>query len=210
MDYLDNIPYSASFNQDFGLGSGTYGDFFNPNISYTPSPGWSAVTTSKPGFGSRIGKMFKGEGGNMFGALAGGLFSFMGARTAAAAQAAATEAQLKASGDQMKFGIMRGREQDKGSMGFGIGQAVTRYGTGADLDFDRQKRGSVFSKTRGRDLTRMQNIADARANLGFRLSPGYGQMKRGQLNRRIKEMKAAAMMSPEAMKYGPIAFRSTV
>ena len=208
MDYLDAYP--TSFNQDFGLGTNTYGDFFNPNISYTPSPGWSAVTTSKPSFGSRIGKMFKGEGGNMFGALAGGLFSFMGARTAAAAQAAATEAQLKASGDQMKFGIMRGREQDKGSMGFGIGQAVTRYGTGADLDFDRQKRGSVFSKTRGRDLTRMQNIADARANLGFRLSPGYGQMKRGQLNRRIKEMKAAAMMSPEAMKYGPIAFRSTV
>ena len=208
MDYLDAYP--TSFNQDFGLGTNTYGDFFNPNISYTPSAGWSAVTTSKPSFGSRIGKMFKGEGGNMFGALAGGLFSFMGARTAAAAQAAATEAQLKASGDQMKFGIMRGREQDKGSMGFGIGQAVTRYGTGADLDFDRQKRGSVFSKTRGRDLTRMQNMADARANLGFRLSPGYGQMKRGQLNRRIKEMKAAAMMSPEAMKYGPIAFRSTV
>lgn len=208
MDYLDAYP--TSFNQDFGLGTNTYGDFFNPNISYTPSAGWSAVTTSKPSFGSRIGKMFKGEGGNMFGALAGGLFSFMGARTAAAAQAAATEAQLKASGDQMKFGIMRGREQDKGSMGFGIGQAVTRYGTGADLDFDRQKRGSVFSKTRGRDLTRMQNMADARANLGFRLSPSYGQMKRGQLNRRIKEMKAAAMMSPEAMKYGPIAFRSTV
>ena len=208
MDYLDAYP--TSFNQDFGLGTNTYGDFFNPNISYTPSAGWSAVTTSKPSFGSRIGKMFKGEGGNMFGALAGGLFSFMGARTAAAAQAAATEAQLKASGDQMKFGIMRGREQDKGSMGFGIGQAVTRYGTGADLDFDRQKRGSVFSKTRGRDLTRMQNMADARANLGFRLSPSYGQMKRGQLNRRIKEMEAAAMMSPEAMKYGPIAFRSTV
>ena len=208
MDYLDAYP--TSFNQDFGLGTNTYGDFFNPNISYTPSAGWSAVTTSKPSFGSRSGKMFKGEGGNMFGALAGGLFSFMGARTAAAAQAAATEAQLKASGDQMKFGIMRGREQDKGSMGFGIGQAVTRYGTGADLDFDRQKRGSVFSKTRGRDLTRMQNMADARANLGFRLSPSYGQMKRGQLNRRIKEMKAAAMMSPEAMKYGPIAFRSTV
>ena len=208
MDYLDAYP--TSFNQDFGLGTNTYGDFFNPNISFTPSAGWSAVTTSKPGFGSRIGNMFKGEGGNMFGALAGGLFSFLGARSAAAAQAAATEAQLKASGDQMKFGIMRGREQDKGSMGFGIGQAVTRYGTGADLDFDRQKKGSVFSKTRGRDLTRMQNMADARANLGFRLSPGYGQMKRGQLNRRIKEMKAAAMMSPEAMKYGPIAFRSTV
>jgi hypothetical protein len=208
MDYLDAYP--TSFNQDFGLGTNTYGDFFNPNISYTPSAGWSAVTTSKPSFGSRIGNMFKGGGDNMFGALAGGLFSFLGARSAAAAQAAATEAQLKASGDQMKFGIMRGREQDKGSMGFGIGQAVTRYGTGADLDFDRQKRGSVFSKTRGRDLTRMQNIADARANLGFRLSPGYGQMKRGQLNRRIKEMKAAAMMSPEAMKYGPIAFRSTV
>jgi hypothetical protein len=208
MDYLDAYP--TSFNQDFGLGTNTYGDFFNPNISYTPSAGWSAVTTSKPSFGSRIGNMFKGGGDNMFGALAGGLFSFLGARSAAAAQAAATEAQLKASADQMKFGIMRGREQDKGSMGFGIGQAVTRYGTGADLDFDRQKRGSVFSKTRGRDLTRMQNMADARANLGFRLSPGYGQMKRGQLNRRIKEMKAAAMMSPEAMKYGPIAFRSTV
>ena len=209
MDYLDN-PYSASFNQDFGLGSGTYGDFFNPNISFTPSAGWSAVTTSKPGFGSRIGNMFKGGNNNMLGALAGGFFSFLGARSAAAAQAAATEAQLKASADQMKFGIMRGREQDKGTMGYGIGQGVTRYGTGADLDFDRQKRGSVFSKTRGRDLTRMQNLADARANLGFRLSPGYGQMKRGQLNRRIKEMKAAAMMSPEAMKYGPIAFRSTV
>ena len=208
MDYLDAYP--TSFNQDFGLGTNTYGDFFNPNISYTPSAGWSAVTTAKPSFGSRIGNMFKGGGDNMFGALAGGLFSFLGARSAAAAQAAATEAQLKASADQMKFGIMRGREQDKGSMGFGIGQAVTRYGTGADLDFDRQKRGSVFSKTRGRDLTRMQNIADARANLGFRLSPSYGQMKRGQLNRRIKEMKAAAMMSPEAMKYGPIAFRSTV
>ena len=46
----------------------------------------------------------------------------------------------------MKFGIMRGREQDKGSMGFGIGQAVTRYGTGADLDFDRQKKDRYFLK----------------------------------------------------------------
>ena len=209
MDYLD-IPYSAAFNQDFGLGKYNYSDFGGFSGLLEPSTFSFVPPTSKPSFGSRIGNMFKGGGGNMFGALAGGLFSFMGARTAAAAQAAATEAQLKASADQMKFGIMRGREQDKGSMGFGIGQAVTRYGTGADLDFDRQKRGSVFSKTRGRDLTRMQNMADARANLGFRLSPGYGQMKRGQLNRRIKEMKAAAMMSPEAMKYGPIAFRSTV
>ena len=204
-NYLD-VPWNSSFNTDFGLGDtyGTYGDFINPDISFTPP-------TSKPGLGSRIGNMFKGGGGgNMFGALAGGLFSYMGARSAAAAQAKAAEAQLKADADKMKFGIMRGREQDFGSMGYGIGQTVTRYGTGADIDFDRQKRGSVFSKTRGRDLTRMQNMADARANLGFKLSPSFGRMKRGQLKRRIKEMKARASFSPQAMKYGPIAFRNTV
>ena len=30
-----------------------------------------------------------------------------------------------------------------------IGQGVTRYGYGADLDFDRQKEAEIFGKTRG-------------------------------------------------------------
>jgi len=195
-----------TFGDDFkGFGGPSssfdvYGALGNPDI-FTPP---------KQGLGSRIGNMFKGGGGQMFGALAGGLFSFLGARSAAAAQAKAAEAQLKADADRMKFGMMRGREQDMGSMGYGIGQTVTRYGTGADLDFDRQKKATVFSKTRGRELDRLQNMRDARAKLNFRLSPQFARMRQGQFNRRVKEMKARAMFSPEAMKYGPIAFRTTV
>ncbi len=53
MDYLD-IPYSAAFNQDFGLGDYNYSDFGGFSGSFVPP-------TSKPSFGSRIGNMFKGK-----------------------------------------------------------------------------------------------------------------------------------------------------
>ena len=121
-----------------------------------PSTGDISMFSSKP-FG----------GGNMFGAIVGGLFSF-GSIIGARGQAAAAQAQMDASADQLKNNVMLAREARKGNLAKFIGQNVADYGYGADLDFERQKKASIFDSTRKRDLERGANIRDFEAMLGMK------------------------------------------
>ena len=157
-----------------------------------PSTGNISMFSSKP-FG----------GGNMFGAIAGGLFSLGGSIIGARGQAAAAQAQMDASADQLKNNIMLAREARKGNLAKFIGQNVADYGYGADLDFERQKRASIFDSTRKRDLERGANIRDFEAMLGMKENPLAREQKQRERKFQLDKITREKQAQMEGM-FGPI------
>ena len=98
---------------------------------------------------------------------------------------------------------MMNREARKGNLAKFIGQNVADYGYGADLDFQRQKAGSIFDSTRKRDLERGANIQDFRTMLGEQAGPEAIQAKQRERRGRIKEAVAQRRAMMEGM-FGPI------
>ncbi len=131
----------------------------------------------------------------MFGALIGGGLGLVGNIIGARSAASAAQAQMNAAADQLKTNVMMNREARKGNLAKFIGQNVADYGYGADLDFERQKKASIFDSTRKRDLDRGANIADFRAQLGLKEDPLYREQrqreKRFELDKITKERQAA-------------------
>jgi hypothetical protein len=76
-----------------------------------------------------------------------------------------------------------------------IGQNVADYGYGADLDFQRQKKASIFDSTTKRDLERAANVDDFRAQLALKEDPLYRKQrqreKQFELDKITKERQAA-------------------
>ena len=157
-----------------------------------PSTGDISMFSSKP-FG----------GGNMFGAIAGGLFSLGGSIIGARAQSAAAQAQMDASADQLEKNVMLNREARKGNLAKFIGQNVADYGYGADLDFERQKRASIFHSTRKRDLERGANIRDFEAMLGAQESELARTQKQRQRKFELDKITRERQAQMEGM-FGPI------
>ena len=171
---------------------GTWSNPYGAQGGGLPSTGDISMFSSKP-FG----------GGNMFGAIAGGLFSLGGSIIGARSQAAAAQAQMDASADQLKNNIMMNREARKGNLAKFIGQNVADYGYGADLDVQRQQDASIFDSTRKRDLERGANIQDYRAMLGEQMSPTAIQQRQRARRGRILEETARRRAQTEGM-FGPI------
>ena len=157
-----------------------------------PSTGDISMFSSKP-FG----------GGNMFGTILGGGLSLFGSILGARQQAAAAQAQMDASADQLQKNVMLNREARKGNIAKFIGQNIADYGYGADLDFERQKRASIFDSTRKRDLERAANIQDFRSMLGEQMSPLAIEQKQRARRGRIAEETAKRRATIEGM-FGPI------
>ena len=135
-------------------------------------------------------------------ALSGGLGlvgNIFGARSAASA----AQAQMDASADQLKNNVMLNREARKGNLAKFIGQNVADYGYGADLDFERQKKASIFDSTRKRDLERGANIADFEALLGMEENPLRRQQKQRQFKRDLEKARVERQAVMEGM-FGPI------
>ena len=128
-------------------------------------------------------------------AAIGGGFGLLGNIFGARSAASAAQAQMNAAADQLKTNVMLNREARKGNLAKFIGQNVADYGYGADLDFERQKKASIFDSTRKRDLDRGANIEDFRAQLGLREDPLYREQrqreKRFELDKITKERQAA-------------------
>jgi len=128
-------------------------------------------------------------------AAIGGGFGLLGNIFGARSAASAAQAQMNAAADQLKTNVMMNREARKGNLAKFIGQNVADYGYGADLDFERQKKASIFDSTRKRDLDRGANIADFRAQLGLKEDPLYREQrqreKRFELDKITKERQAA-------------------
>jgi len=160
-----------------------------------PSTGDISMFSSKP-FG----------GGNMFGigpAIVGGLFSLGGSIIGARGQAAAAQAQMDASADQLQKNVMLAREARKGNLAKFIGQNVADYGYGADLDFERQKKASIFDSTRKRDLERGANIRDFEAMLGMKENPLFREQKQREFRRGLEKARVERQAAMEGM-FGPI------
>ena len=135
-------------------------------------------------------------------AISGGLGLFgniFGARSAASA----AQAQMDASADQLEKNVMLNREARKGNLAKFIGQNVADYGYGADLDFERQKKASIFDSTRKRDLERGANIADFEAMLGMRENPLFREQKQRQFRRDLEKSRVERQAAMEGM-FGPI------
>ena len=135
-------------------------------------------------------------------ALSGGLGlvgNIFGARSAASA----AQAQMDASADQLQKNVMLNREARKGNLAKFIGQNVADYGYGADLDFERQKKASIFDSTRKRDLERGANIADFEAMLGMRENPLFREQKQRQFRRDLEKSRVERQAAMEGM-FGPI------
>ena len=135
-------------------------------------------------------------------AISGGLGlvgNIFGARSAASA----AQAQVDASADQLEKNVMLNREGRKANLAKFIGQNVADYGYGADLDFERQKRASIFDSTRKRDLERGANIADFEAMLGMRENPLFREQKQRQFKRDLEKARVERQAAMEGM-FGPI------
>ena len=135
-------------------------------------------------------------------AISGGLGlvgNIFGARSAASA----AQAQMDASADQLQKNVMLNREARKGNLAKFIGQNVADYGYGADLDFERQKRASIFDSTRKRDLERGANIRDFEAMLGMRENPLFREQKQRQFRRDLEKSRVERQAAMEGM-FGPI------
>ena len=135
-------------------------------------------------------------------AISGGLGlvgNIFGARSAASA----AQAQMDASADQLKNNVRLNREARKGNLAKFIGQNVADYGYGADLDFGRQKRASIFDSTRKRDLERGANIKDFEAMLGMKDDPRFREQKQRQFRRDLEKARVERQAAMEGM-FGPI------
>ena len=135
-------------------------------------------------------------------AISGGLGLFgniFGARSAASA----AQAQVDASADQLEKNVMLNREGRKANLAKFIGQNVADYGYGADLDFERQKRASIFDSTRKRDLERGANIRDFEAMLGMKENPLFREQKQRQFKRDLEKARVERQAAMEGM-FGPI------
>ena len=157
-----------------------------------PSTGDISMFSSKP-FG----------GGNMFGAILGGGLSLAGSIIGARGQSAAAQAQMDAAADQLKNNIILAREGRKANLAKFIGQNVADYGYGADLDFERQRKASIFDSTRKRDLERGANIADFEAMLGMEENPLRREQKQRQFKRDLEKARVERQAVMEGM-FGPI------
>ena len=135
-------------------------------------------------------------------AISGGLGLFgniFGARSAASA----AQAQVDASADQLEKNVMLNREGRKANLAKFIGQNVADYGYGADLDFERQKRASIFDSTRKRDLERGANIKDFEAMLGMKDDPRFREQKQREFRRGLEKARVERQATMEGM-FGPI------
>ena len=135
-------------------------------------------------------------------AISGGL-GLAGNIFGASRAASGTQAMVDASADQLTKNVMLNREGRKANLAKFIGQNVADYGYGADLDFERQKKASIFDSTRKRDLERGANIADFEALLGMEENPLRRQQKQRQFKRDLEKARVERQAAMEGM-FGPI------
>ena len=149
---------------------------------------WNNPVDFSSGFGADTQGQFKDitsflpakQGGNMLLAplaapLITGLFSagssMFGANKAeeAARRSDNTSKQIaQAQLDAQRAGILESRELAKGNLGFGMFDKVFSAGTGADLDFGRNKTAALFQRSTLDPMDTANKLAAARGEIGLR------------------------------------------
>tara|TARA_R110000868_G_scaffold82449_3_gene232791 strand:+ start:4203 stop:4787 length:585 start_codon:yes stop_codon:yes gene_type:complete len=171
---------------------------------------WSNPVDFSSGFGADTQGQFKDitsflpakQGGNMLLAplaapLLTGLFSagssMFGANKAeeAARRSDNTSKQIaQAQLDAQRAGIEESRNLAKGNLGFGMFDKVFSAGTGADLDFGRQRNAAFLQAGPLASLEAANKRDDARAGLGMEGSLEAKELNQRQNRDRLKQILA--------------------
>ena len=133
----------------------------------------------------------------------GGGFGLLGNIYQGGLQSKMAQAKLRGQADLTRINALANEQARFGNLAKFIGQNVMDYGTGADLDFERQKQASIFDSTRKRDLERGANIRDFEAMLGMKENPLFRQQKQRQFKRDLEKARVERQAAMEGM-FGPI------
>ena len=138
-----------------------------------------------------------------WGAIIGGGLAGLGGIMGGNRAIAAANIGARSDADKLKIGSMMTREQGYGAAAGGIGGRVGQDIL-ATLGQQREKDAFNYMTGIGADKKRAANMADMRAITGFRLSPEFGEAKRREIQRKKDYLRAQAMFSSDALKYGGI------
>ena len=133
----------------------------------------------------------------------GGGFGLLGNIYQGGLQSQMAQAKLRGQADLTRINALANEQARFGNLAKFIGQNVMDYGTGADLDFRRQEKASIFDSTRKRDLERGANIADFEAMLGMKENPLAREQKQRERKFQLDKITRERQAQMEGM-FGPI------
>ena len=130
--------------------------------------------------------------------------SIFGGMAARRTQANIANAQMAAAADQLKNQIQMTRDMTKFQEASNIGNRVFGATTGADLEFERQRKGALFEQGPLRDLKLAGDMAERKAILGLAGSEEAKALSRRENKQRLKDTLAQKQGSMMGM-FGRIA-----
>ena len=119
-------------------------------------------------------------------------------------QANIANAQLAAAADQLKNQVEMTRDMSKFQEASNINNLVFSAGTGADLEYDRQRKAALFTQGPLRELKLAGDMAERRAFLGLQGSEEAKALSRRQNKEALKRTLAERQGAMMGM-FGPIA-----
>jgi hypothetical protein len=179
----------------FGLAGGGYISSAGEMVS----PGGSLASSDNSGGASKgMDPLTAGLG---FANLGASIFGGMAARRT---QANIANAQMAAAADQLKNQIQMTRDMTKFQEASNIANRVFGATTGADLEFERQRKGALFEQGPLRDLKLAGDMAERKAILGLAGSEEAKAISRRENKQRLKDTLAQKQGSMMGM-FGRIA-----
>ena len=130
--------------------------------------------------------------------------SIFGGMAARRTQANIANAQLAAAADQLKNQVEMTRDLSKFQLGDNIASRVFGATTGADLDYDRQRKAALFTQGPLRELQLAGDMAAGRAALGLQGSEEAKSIARRANKQKLKDTLAQKQGSMMGM-FGRIA-----
>ena len=163
------------------------------------SPGGSLASSDNSGGASKgMDPLTAGLG---FANLGASIFGGIAQRNT---QANIASAQLAASADALKNRVIEGRNLAKFQEGSNIANRVFGATAGADLEFERQRKGALFEQGPLRDLKLAGDMAERRAILGLSGSEEAKALSRRANKQKLKDTLAQKQGSMMGM-FGRIA-----
>lgn len=89
--------------------------------------------------------------------------------------------------DAQRAGILESRELAKGNLGFGMFDKIFSAGTGADLDFGRQRNAALFQRTTLDPMDFANKLAASRGEIGLRGSSEVKALEQAANRDRLKQ-----------------------
>ena len=179
----------------FGLAGGGYISSAGEMVS----PGGSLASSDNSGGASKgMDPLTAGLG---FANLGASIFGGMSARRT---QANIANAQMAAAADQLKNQIQMTRDMTKFQEASNIANRIFAAGAGAELEFDRQRRGALFKEGPLRGLKLAGDMAERKAVLGLAGSEEAKALSRRANKQKLKDTLAQKQGSMMGM-FGRIA-----